>query len=73
MSNIKNYHEQGGDRWVVKGELELAEGGRLLFDGTELKPAATQKNSSAESVEDLKDDFNDLLVKLIAAGLMKSG
>ena len=71
MSNIKNYSTQGGKRWVVKGELELAEDGRLLFNGTELKPAAAQENSSAESVEDLKDDFNDMLARLKAAGLMK--
>ena len=72
MSNVKNYSIQGGGKWVVEGELELTGGGRLLFNGGELKPALSQKNSSAESVEELKNDFNDLLSKLKEAGLMKS-
>jgi hypothetical protein len=40
MSNVKNYHEQGGMKWVVEGELEIAVGGKLTFQGKELKPAA---------------------------------
>lgn len=72
MSNVKNYSIQGGEKWVVEGELELTRNGRLLFNGGELKPALFQKNSSAECVEELKNDFNDLLSKLKEAGLMKS-
>ncbi len=70
MSNVKNYHEQGGEKWVVKGELELADGGRLLFNGQELKPALGQADSGASTVAALKDDFNALLGRLFAAGLM---
>jgi hypothetical protein len=33
MSNVKNYHEQGGMKWVVEGELEIAVGGKLTFQG----------------------------------------
>lgn len=72
MSNVKNYHEQGGMRWVVEGELEIAVGGKLTFQGKELKPAASQGDSEATTVDTLKEDFNDLLAKLKAAGLMKS-
>jgi hypothetical protein len=70
MSNVKNYHEQGGGKWVVKGELELAGDGRLLFNGTELKPAPGQTDSKASTVAALKEDFNALLGRLFAAGLM---
>ena len=70
MSNVKNYHEQGGEKWVVKGELELAGKGRLLFNGQELKPALGQTDSGASTVAALKDDFNALLGRLFAAGLM---
>lgn len=72
MSNVKNYHEQGGEKWVVGGELEIAVGGKLTFQGKELKPAASQGDSEATTVDTLKEDFNDLLAKLKAAGLMKS-
>jgi len=72
MSNVKNYHEQGGEKWVVGGELEIGSGGKLTFQGKELKPAASQGDSEATTVDTLKEDFNDLLAKLKAAGLMKS-
>jgi hypothetical protein len=56
----------------VEGELEIAVGGKLTFQGKELKPAASQGDSEATTVDTLKEDFNDLLAKLKAAGLMKS-
>ena len=69
MSNVKNYHEQGGDKWVVKGDLEFADGGRLIFNGQQLKPA--------EGLVDLDSGdtvtatvYNQLLEKLYAAGIM---
>lgn len=71
MSNVKNYTEQGGEKTVIGGTLEIGSGGKLTFAGTEIKPAATQANSTAETVADLVTDFNALLAKLKAAGLME--
>ena len=73
MSNIKNYTEQGGDRWVVGGTLEFTAEGQLLLDGIPLVRAANQADSTATTIADLKGDFNALLAKLQAAGLMESG
>lgn len=73
MSNVKNYSEQGGEHWVVEGELEIVAGGKLTFEGKELKPAENQADSEATTIAALKDDFNALLEKLKAAGLMGSG
>lgn len=97
MSNVKNYTEQGGEKTVIGGildiasggtleivsggtleiasgaTLDIASGGKLTVAGTELKPAATQADSTAETVADLITDFNALLAKLQAAGLMESG
>ena len=78
MSNVKIYTEQGGEKTVIGGTLEISSGGtlditsggKLTFAGTELKPAATQADSIAETVADLVTDFNALLAKLQAAGLM---
>jgi len=70
MSNVKNYTEQGGEKTVIGGELEIAVGGKFTFAGTELKPAETQADSTASTIEGLVTDFNALLAKLKAAGLM---
>ena len=70
MSNVKNYTEQGGERTVIGGELEIAETGKLTFDGTELQPAEIQANSTASTVAGIVADFNGLLAKLKAAGIM---
>ncbi len=72
MSNVKNYTEQGGEKTVVGGTLEIAIGGKLTFDDVELKPAETQVDSAATTIADLKGDFNALLAKLKAAGVMVS-
>ena len=78
MSNVKNYSEQGGDKWVVGGTLEISAGGQLLLEGTPLahsplSSAVNQADSTATTIADLKTDFNALLAKLQAAGLMESG
>lgn len=72
MSNVKNYNEQGGNRTVIEGELVIAEGGKLLFNGEELKPAAFQDTSTASTVAGAVADLNALIAKLKAAGLMAS-
>ena len=70
MSNIKNYTEQGGGRWVVNGSLEIAGEGELILGGKAVAPAAHQVDSTATTIAELKTDFNALLAKLQAAGLM---
>lgn len=70
--NTKNYTAQSGDKTVIGGELVVTEEGKITFHGKELKPAAIQADSTAEDVADLVTDFNALLTKLKAAGLMES-
>ena len=72
MSNVKNYAEPGGGKWVVGGTLEVTGEGQLLLDGIPLVRAANQADSTATTIADLKGDFNALLAKLQAAGLMES-
>jgi hypothetical protein len=66
MSNIKNYMEQGGDKFVIGGTLEITEEGEILG----FPSATNQADSTSATVEDLKADLNALLAKLKAAGLM---
>ena len=70
--NTKNYTEQGGEKTVIGGELAVTAEGKITFDGTELKPAVVQANSVAVDAAGLVTDFNALLNKLKAAGLMES-
>ena len=72
MSNVKNYTEQGGEKTVIGGELLVTSEGKLTFDGVEVKPSALQADSNAADVPALVADFNALLAKLKAAGLMAS-
>ena len=72
MSNVKNYTEQGGEKTVIGGELEIAEGGKLTFEGKEVKPAASQADSTASTIAGAVSDFNVLLAKLRTAGLIAS-
>jgi len=70
MSNVKNYTEQGGDKWVVNGALEVTTEGQILLEGVQLERAVNQPDSIAATIEELKADFNALLIKLKNAGLM---
>lgn len=72
MSNVKNYTEQGGEKTVIGGTLEVTSGGKLSFEGMDLMPAENQAESIASTIAELKTDFNALLTKLKAAGLMAS-
>lgn len=64
--NTKNYTEQGGEKTVIGGVLEIKEGASV----TGLPVLENQSASTADSVETLVTDFNNLLTKLKAAGIM---
>ena len=66
--NTKNYTEQGGDKTVIGGELEVKEGARV--GGLLSTPAKNQNASTATTVAALKDDLNALINKLKDAGIM---
>lgn len=64
--NTKNYTEQGGDKTVIGGTLEIKQGASV----TGLPIAENQADSTATDVAGLVTDFNALLAKLKTAGLM---
>lgn len=66
--NTKNYTEQGGEKTVIGGVLEIKEGASV----TGLPVAKNQADSTATDVAGLVTDFNALLAKLKAAGLMEA-
>ena len=68
--NAKNYTEQGGEKTVIGGVLEIKEGASVTGLPSSLTPAQNQAASTAVDIAGLLVDFNALLVKLKAAGLM---
>lgn len=71
MYNAKNYTEQNGAVTHIGGKLIIEEGGSV--EGLpSSNPAANQADSTASTIAALKDDFNALLSKLKAAGLMEA-
>ena len=68
MSNVKNYTEQGGEKTVIGGSLIIEEGATV--EG--LPSAVAQADSVASTIAALVIDFNALLAKLRAAGIIKS-
>ena len=68
MSNVKNYTEQGGEKTVIGGSLIIEEGATV--EG--LPSADAQADSVASTIAALVIDFNALLAKLRAAGLLKT-
>lgn len=68
--NTKNYTEQGGDVTHFGGKVIFEEGCEV--EGNSFTPAANQADSTATTVAALKDEFNALLTKLKAAGIMEA-
>ena len=79
-AEVKNFPGGGGSYTLppatasTLGGIKVGSGLSVTNDGTlsadGITPAANQADSVATAVEDLKDDLNGLLAKLIAAGLM---
>ena len=71
----KNYTAHGGAETVIGGKLTFLAGAEIddqagAISGAAITPAAAQADSEATTVGALKNDFNGLLAKLRAAGLM---
>ena len=73
----RNYTAHGGKETVIGGKLTFlpgaeVEGLEALLPSTQLPQLPAQADSVATTIAALKDDFNALLSKLRAAGLMAS-
>lgn len=68
--NTLNYTEQGGEVTHIGGALVFEEGAEVEGLPLPFTPAAAQEESTATTVTALKEEFNALLVKLKAVGLM---
>jgi hypothetical protein len=75
--NTRNYAAHGGGEWVIGGKLTLLPGATIeglpaavadVVGGVKL--AANQVDSTASTIAGLNIEFNALLAKLKAAGIM---
>lgn len=77
--NVKNYTEQGGEKTVIGGTLEIKEGATvtgLPIATTSavgcVKQAENVSDSEATTVAQLVTAFNALLAKLRTAGILET-
>lgn len=50
--NTLNFHEQGGERWVVGGELNIPAGGKITPDGGTQPTIAALTDSTGGTAND---------------------
>ena len=73
MVNCKNYTEQGGAVTHFGGKVIFEEGAEVEgLPSSDIPTMDNQLNSTSTTVAGLKDDFNALLSKLKASGLMEA-
>lgn len=70
MYNTLNYTEQGGEKTVIGGEIDIT--GTLKLDGDEVTTVPTFSLSTATTASGIKTDFNLLLNAMSSAGLIKA-
>lgn len=71
--NALNYTEQGGDVTHIGGTLIIEEGAHVEALSLPSGRLQYQDDSTATTVAALRDDFNDLLMRLKQSGLMDEG
>lgn len=70
MSNVKNYIEQGGEKTVIGGELNIASGGKITKDGTQANHIADIGNDATGT--QIATAVNSILAALEGVGILKT-
>lgn len=70
MSNVKNYIEQGGEKTVIGGELNIASGGKITAAGTQANHIADIANDANGTV--IATAVNAILAALEGVGILKT-
>lgn len=70
MSNVKNYIEQGGEKTVIGGELNIAAGGKITAAGTQADHVADIANDANGTV--IATAVNAILAALEGVGILKT-
>lgn len=70
MSNVKNYIEQGGEKTVIGGELNIASGGKITAAGTQANHIADIANDANGTA--IATAVNAILKALEGVGILKT-
>ena len=70
MSNVKNYIEQGGEKTVIGGELNVAAGGKISKAGTQANHIADIGNEATGT--QIATAVNAILAALEGVGILKT-
>ena len=75
MANVKNYRKQGGEEWVVEGEINV-NGGEITNSGTQAS-AITDVDDSVTGADDndhneVAGAVNEILAALRGVGIIDS-
>ena len=70
MSNVKNYIEQGGEKTVIGGELNVAAGGKISKAGTQANHIADIANNADGTA--IATAVNAILAALEGVGILKT-
>ncbi len=70
MSNVKNYTEQGGEKTVIGGELNIASGGKITAAGTQANHIADIANDANGTA--IATAVNAILAALEGVGILKT-
>ena len=69
MHNTKNYREQGGEKWVVGGELQIAGGKITPANGVQPNTITNIANDATGT--QIATAVNAIITALIGAGVIK--
>lgn len=69
--NVKNYTQQGGERTVIGGTLDIAPGGKVTADGAQAAAIADAAGGGTVDAE-ARAALNDVLAALRGIGIIAS-
>lgn len=69
--NVKNYTEQGAEKTVIGGELQIATGGKITAAGTQAATIADITGSATG--EQIATAVNAIIAALKGVGIIASG
>lgn len=72
MYLTKNYHETGGDKWTVGGELDIKTGGKITANGIQAAAIADHADPATATTTDIATKQNQILVALRGAGIISN-
>lgn len=73
MSNAtKNFSDQGGNRFVVGGEINMQQAGKMTANGKQAAAIVSHADPAAATSEEIASKQNEILAALRGVGIIPS-